>query len=76
MKRAKTTRAVRPKEREAYIAALERMADTKWDTANLIEWIRDVRRKPANLAFTAGPARQVAYAVEDALEIARNEGRG
>lgn len=33
----------------------------------VIEWIRAPKRKPANSAFSAGPERQVAYAVEDVL---------
>lgn len=31
----------------------------------LVEWIRSDKRRPANVSFTAGPERQVAYAVED-----------
>jgi hypothetical protein len=38
----------------------------------LIEWIRDPRRKEAIHAFTEGPIRNVAYAVEYALRIERD----
>lgn len=38
----------------------------------LIEWIRDTNRKEAIHAFTEGPVRQVAYAVEYALKIERD----
>lgn len=37
----------------------------------LIEWIRDPNRKEAVYAFTEGPVRQVAYAVEYALRLER-----
>lgn len=37
----------------------------------LIEWIRNPRRKEAILAFTEGPVRQVAYAVEYAMKLER-----
>lgn len=37
----------------------------------LIEWIRDPNRKEAVHAFTEGPVRQVAYAVEYALKLER-----
>ncbi len=37
----------------------------------LIEWIRDPNRKEAMHAFTEGPVRQVAYAVEYALNLER-----
>lgn len=37
----------------------------------LIEWIRDPNRKEAIHAFTEGPVRQVAHAVEYALRIER-----
>ena len=37
----------------------------------LIEWIRDPNRKEAVYAFTEGPVRQVAYAVEYALKLER-----
>ena len=37
----------------------------------LIEWIRDPNRKEAEYAFTEGPVRQVAYAVEYALKLER-----
>lgn len=34
------------------------------DASRLIEWINDPNRKHANIAFTEGPERQVAYAIE------------
>ena len=34
------------------------------DAKRLIEWIHDENRQPANTAFTEGPERLVAYAVE------------
>lgn len=37
----------------------------------LIEWIRDPNRQEAVHAFTEGPVRQVAYAVESALKLER-----
>jgi hypothetical protein len=37
----------------------------------LIEWIRNPNRKEAMHAFTEGPVRQVAYAVEYALKLER-----
>lgn len=37
----------------------------------LIEWIKNPQRKPAMLAFTSGPARLIAYAVEEALQRER-----
>jgi hypothetical protein len=37
------------------------------DAERLVEWINDPQRKPAYLAFTEGPERQVAYAVEGLL---------
>jgi len=37
----------------------------------LIEWIRDPNRKEAVYAFTEGPMRQVAYAIEYALKLER-----
>ena len=37
----------------------------------LIEWICDPNRKEAMYAFTEGPVRQVAYAIEYALKLER-----
>lgn len=37
----------------------------------LIAWLRDLNRGPAVTSFTEGPARQVAYALEDAIRIER-----
>lgn len=33
------------------------------DAKRLIDWLSDPHHKPANLAFTEGPERQVAYAL-------------
>lgn len=33
----------------------------------VIAWMRDPERKPANIQFTAGSERQIAYAFEDAM---------
>lgn len=41
------------------------------DAARVVRWIRDPKRAPAAAAFTEGPERQVAYAVEDALRRRR-----
>lgn len=57
------------------VTDLEReLSDIRQEVANhyahagrLIEWIRNPKRKHAVNAFTEGPERQVAYAVEDAL---------
>lgn len=42
-------------------------ANTLADAGRVIEWIRAGDRTPAASAFTAGPERQIAYAVEDVL---------
>lgn len=62
--------------RQQYLAMIEKMASTHWDTSELIAWINDDRRKEAILSFTDGPARQVAYAVEAALKRAREQQQG
>jgi len=38
----------------------------------LIDWLKDEDRKPAVLAFTEGPLRQVAYAMEAALRVSQD----
>jgi hypothetical protein len=38
------------------------------DAARLSAWILDTRRKPAVTAFTEGPERQIAYAIETMLD--------
>lgn len=44
------------------------------DTERLLSWLNDPNRKPANLAFTAGEERQVAYWMEMAMnEAVKNE---
>lgn len=42
------------------------MANNRADAGRLIDWIK-AGCKNANTAFTEGPERQVAYAIEDAL---------
>ncbi len=37
------------------------------DFKRVVEWIRNAKRKSAVTAFTEGPERQIAYAVEDVL---------
>lgn len=56
-------------------AAKEREAKLRTDCVNrhadaerLVEWVNDPNRKPAITAFTEGPDRQVAYAVDERLE--------
>lgn len=44
-----------------------RLEHEEWICNRLIAWLRSSPRKQANMAFTDGPLRQVAYAVEDAL---------
>ena len=46
-----------------YRDLLARNADMA-DYRRVMEWIYDPERKPANLAFTEGPERQLAYTVE------------
>jgi formylmethanofuran dehydrogenase subunit E len=44
------------------------------DTERLLSWMNDPYRKPANLAFTAGAERQVAYWMEMAMnEVVKND---
>lgn len=53
-------------EREsALLAKFNRMADAE----RVCAWIRDKKRKPANIAFTEGPERQIAYAVEELINL-------
>lgn len=40
------------------------------DTERLLSWLNDPNRKPANLSFTAGEERQVAYWMEMAMNEA------
>lgn len=45
------------------------------DFTRLRDWFADPQRQPANLAFTAGPARDAAYAFEAATpKAARTDG--
>ena len=37
----------------------------------LIDWVNDPKRKEAGIAFTSGPSRQLAYAIEAALKYER-----
>lgn len=60
----------KPGARSQYLKLIdERIGDT--NVAMLIEWLRDLDRKPAVLSFTEGPARQLAYAIEAALKLER-----
>lgn len=44
------------------------------DTERILSWLNDPNRKPANLAFTAGEERQVAYWMEMAMnEAVKND---
>lgn len=38
---------------------------SSFDYIRLVAWMKDVQRKAANEAFTAGAARDAAYAFED-----------
>ena len=57
--------------RKQYRDLAAKTASNGWDTTRLIEWVRDLNRKPAVTSFTEGPARQVAYAIENALRLER-----
>lgn len=37
------------------------------DVERVVRWIEDRKRKPANLAFTEGPERRIAYAIEQMI---------
>lgn len=50
-----------------FSAAKVRVEHEEWICERLVQWIRSTCRQPAAGAFTAGPLRQVAYAVEDVL---------
>ncbi len=58
------------RKRKDVIEALATSMDREM-VPRLIEWIRDPNRKEAIHAFTEGPIRQVAYAVEYALKLDR-----
>jgi hypothetical protein len=46
--------------------------DAQRDIADrLIDWLRDPSRKPAHLAFTAGPERELADEIEGAMRRER-----
>lgn len=47
---------------------LERLRSQAWQASRLIEWLDNPNRKPANIAFTSGNERQIAYRVERLLE--------
>ncbi len=53
-----------------YCAELEQQLTERADALRVIAWIRDPARRRANIAFTEGPERQIAYAIEDVF-IAR-----
>lgn len=59
--------------------AASRVAELRKECVNthasadrLIAWIKSNPRKPANLAFTEGPDRQVAYAIEMELDYLKS----
>lgn len=54
----------RPHKGDAHIAQRIACANEHASAPRLLAWIRDAARSPANTAFTEGPDRQVAYAVE------------
>lgn len=61
-----------PTPRQQYLALIsERINDA--NSRLLIEWLRDTNRKPAATAFTEGPERQLALAVESAIRVDRND---
>lgn len=43
---------------------LNRKIDACANAERVIAWMKDPKRKPANLAFTEGPERQIAYQFE------------
>lgn len=54
--------------RSEYFKMIEsRINDT--DVTELLRWTNDVNRKDAIVSFTEGPARQLAYAIENALKL-------
>jgi len=56
-------------EKDQKILDLELKLANKYANAErVIEWINDPTRKPAILAFTEGPERQIAYAVERIID--------
>jgi hypothetical protein len=46
---------------------------TDVDVARVLEWMRTPNRKPAQLAFTAGPDRQAAYWIEIGQDEIRSQ---
>lgn len=62
-------------EQDELVDERARRANNYADAGRVVEWIRSgATRKPAVGAFTEGPERQIAYAVEDVLAImARSE---
>ena len=47
---------------------VSQMANNYANVRRIIEWSNDPNRKPAKIAFTEGPERQIAYLLEMAWE--------
>lgn len=54
----------RMKHKQHSINRAARSSDSIADASRVIEWARSNPRKPASVAFTAGPERQAAYWIE------------
>jgi hypothetical protein len=50
-----------------------RLRAERVNTERVIAWIRDPHRGRANTSFTEGPDRQIAYAVDDAFLVVKQE---
>ncbi len=50
-----------------------RLRAERVNTERIIAWIRNPHRGRANMSFTEGPDRQIAYAVEDAFLVVKQE---
>lgn len=50
-----------------------RLRAERVNAERVIAWIRDPHRERANMSFTEGPDRQIAYAVEDAFLVVKQE---
>ena len=55
------------------LLAASKQEDREFVAQRLTEWIRSEPRKPANQAFTEGPLRQIAYAVEESIQSTRRD---
>lgn len=51
-------------DKSVFKALIEGIQSRECDPARVLEWMHSDDRKPANLAFTAGPERQAAYWIE------------